>query len=215
MRWSDISYKCREQREFSEYFTTLRLASFSSIGSNERYICQIKEKVFSLPDWKVAQNIQSKDIDCMYVACNNSNEIPNKVWLIEFKGGNTIDDWDEGTLRFKIFDTIHCLLPKLLESDLWSSIFCEQCELVFVLAISPQSNIIKEQSDYDKIYFAKNKLKSTQKLVRIVKKCEELKILEKKLKKYSGKFPFSSIYIVDATYFSISNPRGYYFKIAL
>lgn len=215
MRWTDISYKGNEQREFSKYYTTLKKASFSAIDSDDKYICKINQKVFSIPEWRKEKHIQSKDVDCMYVDCNNSNEIPNKVCLIEFKGGKTIDDWDEGAIRFKFFDTIHCLLPKVLDSGLWTSIFNDQCELVFILGISPQNNIIKEQSDFDKIHCPKKKLKSTRLPVEIIRKCDELKILESKLKQYSEGLPFSSIYIVDATNYSVTSPRGYYFKISL
>lgn len=213
MRWTDLSYKCNEQSEFFEYQTTLKKASLDT--NSNKYICQINQKVFSVPMWKEKNGINSKDVDCMFVDCNSSAEIPNQVLLIEFKGGKTTEDWDEGTIRYKFFDTIHCILPKLLDSNLFPTILYSQCQLIFVLAISPLNNIIKEQSDYDKIHNAKQNLKSKKKPVNITKKCEELRTLEKKLLQYSGNSPFSYIYIVDATNYSVKDPRGYYYKICL
>lgn len=215
MKWADIFSKCN-QSSLGKYYTTLRNASFSGNDSDEKYICNNNQAVFSLPDWKKDHQIEAKDVDCIYVDCKKcGNNIPNSIYLIEFKGGKTIQDWDEGTIRLKLFDTIHCILPKLIESNSWTDLFSDTCKLVFVLAISPNNGIIKKQSDFDKLSNPRNIIKSAMRQVEINKKSAELKELEQKLKKYTGKTPFSCIYIVDATNYSIDNPRGYYYKISL
>jgi hypothetical protein len=216
MRWSDLSYKCNNQEVSSGYLTTLRKASLSVNSAGvASYICTINQKVFSLPDWIRDNNINSKDVDCMFVKCSNGNYAPNQVFLIEFKGGKTIYDWDYGTIRFKIFDSLHCALPRLLNKELWPLIFDESCELVFVLALSSKHSIIEFQVKYDEVNCPRNKIKSNRTLVKINKLSNELKELKKRLLKYSGLTPFSYVRIIEAKNFSIENPRGYYYDIKI
>lgn len=220
MNWTDLSYKCNQQSEASDCLTTLQKASLSKKNGNISYICSNNQKVFSIDKWKHANRLEAHDVDCMYVNCDNSNQIPNRVVLIEFKGGKTIDDWidakNEETLAYKFFDTLHCILPDVLGYDLWKNIFDEKCQLDFVIGIESNHNIIKEQSDFDKTKKAKIRLKSRYKPKQITRRSKELKIIENVFRRYAKKTPFSNIFIVEARNFSIGpNFRGYYYNISL
>ncbi|NCD04912.1 MAG: hypothetical protein EOL97_02225 [Spirochaetia bacterium] len=220
MNWTELSYKCNKQSEASDCLTTLQKASQSEKKGNISYICSNNQKVFSIDKWKKTNGLEAHDVDCMYVSCDNSNQIPNRVVLIEFKGGRTIDDWidtkNDETLIYKFFDTLHCILPDLLGYDLWKNIFDEKCQLDFVIGIESNHNIIKEQSDFDKSKEAKSRIKSRNKSKRITRRSEELKTIENVFRRYAKRTPFSNIIIAEARNLSIgSSFRGYYYNISL
>lgn len=220
MTWTELSYKCNKQSEFSSYLTTLQKASLSiKQDGKPSYICCTKQKVFSIDKWKIENKLDSHDVDCMYVNCENSDQIPTKVVLIEFKGGRLIDDWvnaaNNETLIYKFFDTIHCILPNVLDDELWKNIFDKKCELNFIIGIEPSHNIIKEQSDFDHKNSANDRIKSRIKPKCITKKSEELKLIENAFKRYSNRTPFSKIIIAEATNLSLNNNfRGYRYIIS-
>ena len=124
---------------------------------------------------------------------------PKSVFLIEFKGGLTPDDWtdhDEDTFYKKAFDTIHVLLRDYISNEAhWSLMFKDTCSLELIICLDSRNILFSQTRDPRQQFRGRKNVASS----RFSPKVREL---SKGLDCCMNRHPFSRIRIMSSDDFT-------------
>jgi hypothetical protein len=116
------------------------------------------------------------------------------VSLLEFKGGETAEKWDQEALVFKAVDTILCGFQQFAgfnRSD-WGALFCNQNLVLDYYIVISDNHIMSTQEKGEAV--VKDRLQQQEGK-------EQRRQLTSKLKRYGNKRPFDGIEIINVSNF--------------
>lgn len=171
--------------EFIQYWDTVAQVSKNSSGIP---LCQSDKEIFFYEKYHDANRFTEHNVDSVMIKVHNGKYT---VYLLEFKGGITPENWDKDCFALKAFDTIHCGLSKLIDNfDEWNKIF--SCKLMYYIICSDDNIIFSEQLPSNEQF---------RKRPQIIQGRQQLDKMQGSLERYNHKRPFDKILVTCSTIF--------------
>lgn len=163
------------------------IESATEISKNDSGISLVKSDIdmINMDKFKDVEGITAKSVDAIKI---KQTEKGNVLFLIEFKGGLTPNDWSAETLDLKALDTLLCILPhKFGLEDVLE--LMKKWAIIYVVICSTENKIFSSRS---------NNAVNQRHMRGLVNYTGEIKF---NLKKYKGRKPFSNIITETAEVF--------------
>lgn len=137
---------------------------------------------------------EHKDICKVDAIALKKNKTSTCISLLEFKGGETTENWNKEAIVLKAVDTVLCGFPKFVDYDrsAWGSLFCDQDFVLDYYIIISDEHVISIAED-DRALLKDRDSQQKGK--------EQKRQLKNKLSRYGNKHPFDNVNIVNASTF--------------